>query len=36
MTEHHLSDVRRKIADLRRIEDVLAATAAQCSGEDVP
>lgn len=36
LTERHLSDVRRKIADLRRIEKVLAATAAQCSGEDVP
>lgn len=35
-TEHHLSDVRTKIADLRRIEKVLATTAAQCSGEDVP
>ncbi|WP_027255744.1 MerR family transcriptional regulator [Leisingera aquimarina] len=36
LTERHLSDVRRKIADLRRIEKVLAATAAQCSGKDVP
>ncbi|MEX0957555.1 MAG: helix-turn-helix domain-containing protein [Rhizobiaceae bacterium] len=35
-TERHLSDVRAKIADLRRIEKVLAATAAQCSGDDVP
>ena len=35
-TEHHLSDIRAKIADLRRIEKVLATTAAQCSGEDVP
>lgn len=35
-TERHLADVRAKIADLRRIEKVLAATAAQCSGEDVP
>ncbi|WP_254695134.1 helix-turn-helix domain-containing protein [Leisingera sp. NJS201] len=36
LTERHLSDVRRKIEDLRRIEKVLAATAGQCSGEDVP
>ncbi|MBA5775587.1 helix-turn-helix domain-containing protein [Stappia sp. F7233] len=35
-TEQHLADVRAKIADLKRIEKVLAATAAQCSGEDVP
>lgn len=36
LTEQHLSDVRTKIADLKRIEKVLAATAAQCSGEQVP
>lgn len=36
MTEHHLADVRTKIADLKRIERVLAATAAQCSGDQVP
>lgn len=35
-TEHHLADVRAKIADLRRIEKVLSATAARCSGEEVP
>ena len=35
-TERHLAAVRAKSADLRRIEKVLAATAAQCSGEDVP
>jgi MerR family mercuric resistance operon transcriptional regulator len=35
-TELHLGDVRGKIADLQRIERVLTATAAQCSGEDVP
>lgn len=35
-TECHLTDVRAKIADLRRIERVLAATAASCSGDDVP
>lgn len=35
-TEQHLSDVQTKIADLRRIEQVLATTAASCSGDDVP
>ncbi|MCT9000149.1 MerR family transcriptional regulator [Chelativorans intermedius] len=35
-TERHLSDVRARIADLRRIEKVLAATAARCTGERVP
>jgi MerR family mercuric resistance operon transcriptional regulator len=35
-TEKHLADVRAKIADLRRIERVLATTAASCSGDDVP
>lgn len=35
-TEHHLADVRAKISDLKRIEVVLSATAARCSGEDVP
>ena len=36
MTEHHLNDIRGKIADLRRIENILANTAAQCSGNEVP
>jgi MerR family transcriptional regulator, mercuric resistance operon regulatory protein len=35
-TELHLADVRGKIADLMRIERVLAETAARCSGEEVP
>jgi MerR family mercuric resistance operon transcriptional regulator len=35
-TEMHLTGVRAKIADLSRIETVLAETAARCSGEDVP
>lgn len=35
-TELHLADVRAKIADLRRVEKVLAETAAQCSGGKVP
>lgn len=32
----HLASVRAKIADLKRIERVLAATVAQCTGDDVP
>lgn len=36
MTEQHLADVRAKIADLKRIERVLAETAAMCSGAEVP
>lgn len=32
----HLKDVRKKIADLRRMERTLAATAARCPGSDVP
>ncbi len=35
-TENHLRDVRAKIADLQRIEAVLAETASKCSGRDVP
>ncbi len=35
-TELHLMDVRSKIADLKRVERVLADTAARCSGADVP
>ena len=35
-TERHLADVRARIADLRRIEAVLAATASRCSGAEVP
>ena len=35
-TERHLADVRTRIADLRRIERVLAQTAEQCSGNAVP
>ena len=35
-TQEHLADVRSKIADLRRIERVLATTADSCSGRHVP
>ena len=35
-TEAHLAEVRAKIADLRRVETVLSATAARCSGGEAP
>ena len=35
-TEAHLVNVRAKIVDLTRIEVVLAATAALCTGNEVP
>jgi MerR family mercuric resistance operon transcriptional regulator len=33
---HHLDDIRSKIADLRKLERLLAKTIAQCSGNKVP
>ena len=33
---HHLDDIRSKIADLRKLERLLAKTIAQCSGRRVP
>jgi MerR family transcriptional regulator, mercuric resistance operon regulatory protein len=33
---HHLDDIRSKIADLRRLERLLAKTIAQCSGDTAP
>lgn len=33
---HHLEDVRRKMADLARLERLLASTVEQCSGGHVP
>lgn len=35
-TETHLGDVRRRIADLQRIERSLSTTLAECTGENVP
>lgn len=35
-TARHLAQVRTKIADLRRIERVLAEAAARCTGGEVP
>lgn len=32
----HLNDIRRKIADLRRMERTLSETAARCEGGDAP
>ncbi len=36
VASNHLDNIRKKIADLRRIETVLADTVAKCSGRDVP
>lgn len=36
LTMAHLDDVRTKIADLRRLESILAETVDQCSGSDTP
>lgn len=36
LAEAHLSDVRKKIADLRRIEGVLDAVTARCLGGEAP
>jgi len=33
---HHLQDIRAKLADLRKLEHLLATTVAQCSGKMVP
>jgi MerR family mercuric resistance operon transcriptional regulator len=35
-TELHLADTRRRIADLKRMERVLAVTVRGCSGQAVP
>jgi MerR family mercuric resistance operon transcriptional regulator len=35
-TEVHLADTRRRIADLRRMERILAKTISECSGGAVP
>ena len=35
-TKPHLAEIRAKIADLRRIERLLAQTMAQCSAEAIP
>jgi MerR family mercuric resistance operon transcriptional regulator len=36
IAEVHLGDVRAKLADLARLERILADTVAQCSGESSP
>jgi MerR family mercuric resistance operon transcriptional regulator len=36
ITETHLEDVKRKIADLRRLQKTLAAISSQCEGGSVP
>src|SRR3546814_4710967 len=34
--QNHLAAIRKKIADLKRMERVLSETVKSCSGEDVP
>lgn len=36
LTTTHLGDVRRKIADLSRLERILATTVDQCAGDKAP
>lgn len=36
IAEHHLDNVRTKLAQLRRMESVLAATVAKCHGDNSP
>lgn len=36
MTEEHVTDIRRKVKDLRKLERVLTDLAAECSGKAVP
>lgn len=36
VTERHLGDIGKKIADLQRLERTLADMSAQCAGGDVP
>ena len=36
VAESHLQDVQAKIADLRRIENLLSETVARCTGDAVP
>jgi MerR family mercuric resistance operon transcriptional regulator len=33
---HHLEDIRAKLADLRKLEHLLARTVARCSGKTAP
>ena len=36
ITEQHITEIRRKIKDLRRLERVLSDMAAQCRGDEIP
>ncbi|RMD64444.1 MAG: MerR family transcriptional regulator [Alphaproteobacteria bacterium] len=36
LTRAHLADVRRRIADLRRLEKVLGEMVARCAGGEIP
>ncbi|OKO92154.1 MerR family transcriptional regulator [Bradyrhizobium sp. NAS80.1] len=36
ISAHHLNDIRAKIADLRKLEHLLARTVARCTGSTAP
>ena len=36
LTLEHVADIRRKIADLRRLERAMTDIASRCSGERIP
>ena len=36
LTEHHLSDIRQKISDLKKMERTLSRLASQCARGDAP
>ena len=36
ITEQHITEIRRKIKDLKRLERVLSNMAAQCRGDEMP
>lgn len=36
LTEMHITDIRRKVKDLKRLERVLSTLALQCNGQEVP
>ncbi len=36
MTDSHVTDIRRKVRDLRKLERVLTELAAKCAGDAVP
>ena len=36
MATRHLEDIRSKLQDLKKLEEVLAATVSRCSGQSTP